>query len=80
MIRMDYPTYEEITNPSVRYWNICNTLFNINEEHSEQFKRDYLKKFDDKERFSIYLMLKYIAVKGHSYVKREIFREEPVGE
>lgn len=75
-----HSTFDEVENTTIQTWNRYNTLLNIGETHSDEYKRSYLAQFDKGSLLKIYLMSQYVEAHSYAEVKREVFREEPVGE
>lgn len=70
-----YSLFRDIENPSLRAWNRCAVLFNIEEDLGEGASAGYASTLTDAERMAVIATFVRIKEIGYEATKREIFRE-----
>lgn len=67
-----FSLFNEVENQTLRTWNRCATVFNINKVHGEAMAKEYLGKIEQPGRSQMMVMFNYINRKGYDVVKREV--------
>lgn len=68
-----YSLFNDVEDVTLRTWNRCVVLFNINSQHKEtNFAREYAECLGEIERMQMYAMYQYIAARGAEVVRKEI--------
>ena len=69
-----YPTFNDTPDAAIRTWNRLQQMYNINADKGEEEATAYAEQFDQKSKNAMYILARYIGVKGYETVKREFMR------
>jgi len=70
-----YSLFDDVKQDTLKVFNRCVTLGNINDDLGKAHVSRYLNLLTDKDKLKISVMLQYIKAKGIESVKREVSRE-----
>ena len=72
----DFPTFDEVRNPTLRTWNRLNIMFNMKEIFGPQSRMalNYLKKFSAKDQTDLAKLAIIVNKNGYENTRREIVR------
>ncbi len=75
MTTFDYPTFDEVKNPTLRNWNRLNIMFNMKEFFTNSnMAHNYLKKFSHKDQIELAKLSILISKNGYENTRRSIIR------
>lgn len=72
-----YSLFRDVDNPTLRAWNRCAVLFNIEEDLGEGSSAGYAATLTDAERMAVITMFVHIKEVGYENAKREVFKDTP---
>jgi len=67
-----YSLFNDVEDATLRTWNRCVVLSNINHNHGEGFVEGYSSEMSKVDKIQMMAMLHYIKVKGVEVVRKEI--------
>lgn len=67
-----YSLFNDVQDSTLRTWNRCATMFNINSDHGQELAAEYASQLDEVSMAQMQMMYKYIQVKGYENVRAEI--------
>lgn len=75
MTTFDYPTFDEVRDPTLRTWNRINVMFNMKEFFKDSnMAHNYLKKFTRNDQIEIGRLAIKISREGYENVRRTMIR------
>lgn len=67
-----YSLFNDVEDVSLRTWNRCVVLCNVNKDHGEAFVEGYSSRLGKVEKMQMMAMLHYIKARGAEEVRKEI--------
>lgn len=72
---INYPTFNDVEDPTLRAWNRLNIIFNIKEHLGNVVATRYTKQFNNKEKAGILALAAGVSARGYENIRREIIRK-----
>ena len=75
MTTLDYPTFDDVKNPTHGSWNRLNSTLNMKEFFTNSnMAHNYLKKFSHKDQIELAKLSILISKNGYENTRRSIIR------
>ena len=70
----NYPTFDEVKNPTLRTWNRCAMASNLLDDKGDDEAEAYMGQFKEPAKKQMLTMFMYIKKMGYEKTKAEVMR------